>query len=364
MSTNSRSDRGRCIYRPLSSYVVIDAETTGLDPERNRIIELAAVRVVRNEVVDTFSSLVNPEIEISDFISNLTGITNDMLSGAPDISDILPAFLDFVGSETVLGHNVSFDLGFLYEACAANGFCFSNNFSDTMRWSRKLYPDHRHHRLSDLVERLGVKVDGSHRALADAMATHECYQRMMRDYADIRALESDAVLFPSAPPVDDVPVVDPVRDDILIDTRASFCSEFPRFLLGSVLIWFAWLLFDIQYNPFYLPLFWSAVLFASFFVAPLIRAKNTHITVTTRRLSARCGTLRRTTVDFPLSHVIGVSVSSGFWGRMFGTGDISISTPGKTYSFRGIYRAEHVRDMLLHQISVCSARQEVIYHAP
>ena len=143
---------GRVVSRPLSNYVVIDVETTGLDPEKDRIIELAAVRVVRNEVVDTFSSLVNPDFEISGFISNLTGITNDMLADAPRIQDILPTYLDFIGDAVVLGHNVVFDVKFLHCACMR---CFSdgfpNNFADTLRWSRRLFPEYRSHKLKDLI---------------------------------------------------------------------------------------------------------------------------------------------------------------------------------------------------------------------
>lgn len=172
----ARTEKGKSMLDLLDSYTVIDLETTGLDPLYDSIIELAAIHVENGRIVEQFSSLVNPGYEIDDFITELTGITNEMLASAPSIDSILPSFLDFVGAGTILGHNVNFDVNFLYTACErqlSKPFC--NDFIDTMRFSRRLFPAERHHRLIDLVQRFGLGDTEEHRALSDALQTHECY---------------------------------------------------------------------------------------------------------------------------------------------------------------------------------------------
>ena len=165
----------------LPDYVVLDLETTGLSPERDEIIEIGAVRAERGELTGAFSQLVNPGFPVSGFITNLTGIGNAMLAGAPGLDEVLPQFLRFVGGSVVVGHNVSFDLGFLDAACRRRlGVSFANDYVDTMRLSRRLFPQYRHHRLCDLTERFGVEAPVSHRALADVLQTRDCYEYMRR----------------------------------------------------------------------------------------------------------------------------------------------------------------------------------------
>jgi len=172
---------GRCRMEFLSDYVALDLETTGLNPYRDGIIELGAVRVCGGELADAFSQLVNPGFPVSGFITGLTGISNRMLADAPMLEEVLPAFMRFVGGSVVLGHNVRFDIGFLNAACRRLlGTGFANDYVDTMRLSRRLFPEYRHHRLCDLAERFGVESDTSHRALADVLQTHGCYEYMRR----------------------------------------------------------------------------------------------------------------------------------------------------------------------------------------
>ncbi len=183
MAQNTRPHKGASIIATLHDYVVIDLETTGLDPRLDSIIEIAAIRVVGGEIVSQYQTLINPGIEISNFIASLTGITSDMLSGAPAIADALPEFIDYVGQSTVIGHNVNFDINFIYDNCISIlDVPFVNNYLDTMRLSRRLYVDCAHHRLCDLVERCRVDGDIDHRALSDAIKTNACYTHM-RDYA-------------------------------------------------------------------------------------------------------------------------------------------------------------------------------------
>lgn len=176
----AREFKGTSLLEALDDYIVLDLETTGLDPTYDNIIEIAAVRIEDGNVVEQFESLINPGYAISGFITDLTGITNDMLADAPNIADVLPWFLSFVGEHIIIAHNANFDVNFLYEACRrlpspAN---FSNDFIDTMRLSRRLFPQHRHHRLGDLTERFGIEGVIEHRALSDVVKTNQCYVHM------------------------------------------------------------------------------------------------------------------------------------------------------------------------------------------
>ncbi|MDP4152092.1 MAG: exonuclease domain-containing protein [Bacillota bacterium] len=180
IKTESRSKKGISLLEVCENYVVLDLETTGLDPSYDDIIEVAALRIENNEIVGQYQSLVNPGYKISEFISNLTGITNEMLSKAPHIQDVLKQFIDFIGDSIVVGHNANFDINFLYDNCSRNfDMLFKNNFIDTMRLSRRLFKKETHHRLSDLVMRFGIGPTIEHRALNDAHQTHECYQYML-----------------------------------------------------------------------------------------------------------------------------------------------------------------------------------------
>ncbi|MCH5287346.1 MAG: hypothetical protein J1E43_07985 [Christensenellaceae bacterium] len=168
----------RDILQPAHDYVVLDLETTGLDPCKDWIIDIGAVRVRGGEVVDTFTTLVKPPVEISGFITGLTGITNDMVQDAPDETEALPLLRDFLGSDPVLGHNVTFDIRFVRQA--SERLCltpFLNEYIDTLRISQRLYPNIRH-RLSDLIEYLGVGDVVAHRALSDVLQTKAVYDAM------------------------------------------------------------------------------------------------------------------------------------------------------------------------------------------
>lgn len=175
-------NKGRSILTELSDYVVIDLETTGLDPKFDEIIELGAVKIQDGQIIDTFEQLIKPSFEIDEFITELTGISNDMLATAPCISEILPRFLDFVGDSVVIGHNVNFDINFIYDSCLSLlQREFGNDFLDTMRLARRLLPDLKHHRLKDLKKYYAINVEKEHRGLADCLATFELYHRLIND---------------------------------------------------------------------------------------------------------------------------------------------------------------------------------------
>ena len=101
-------------------YVVIDIETTGLNPVKDHIIEISALRYRANRKVDEFVTLVAPGVIIPDFITRLTGITDDMLQKAPNVAEAAGAFMDYIGDDIIVGYNVTFDLAFLNEAVSVH----------------------------------------------------------------------------------------------------------------------------------------------------------------------------------------------------------------------------------------------------
>ena len=156
----------------VKDYCVLDTETTGLSAYYDEIIEIGLIRVRDDVVVDSFSQLIQPKHEINEFITELTGITNEMLEGMPSIIDVREEVLSFIGNDILLGHNTSFDIRFLSEGFETK---ISNLYMDTMQFCRKVYPELKHHRLIDMTNYLGL-TNNEHRALADCISTKElCY---------------------------------------------------------------------------------------------------------------------------------------------------------------------------------------------
>lgn len=173
---NERTNKGKSLIAFPDTYAVIDIETTGLDPNYDEIIEIAAVKVKEGAIIDTFQTLVKPQdSEIDDFIEDLTGITSEMLIDAPSFNDICSDFLTFIGDNILIGHNVNFDINFLYDA---SGGKLTNSFVDTMRISRRILTALKHHRLKDIANYYKISTDGSHRSLADCQITNACYNAL------------------------------------------------------------------------------------------------------------------------------------------------------------------------------------------
>lgn len=112
---DKRPLKGNSLLDFPNDYVVLDIETTGLDPDYDDIIEISAMKCVADEPIDAFSTLIKAPFGVSDFITDFTGITNEMLADAPAISDIFPQFLEFLSDNIIIGHNVNFDVNFLYD---------------------------------------------------------------------------------------------------------------------------------------------------------------------------------------------------------------------------------------------------------
>lgn len=176
-----RDYKGKSIICLPDEYVVIDIETTGLDVQYCDIIEIAAINIKNSFVINSFNSLVKPDCfcGIDDYITELTGITDEMLYNAPSLYEVIPQFNNFIGSNILLGHNISFDINFLYDAFVdVLDIPLNNDFIDTMRFSRKLFRDSKHHRLCDTAMICGVEYIGAHRALNDCNITFSCFDKM------------------------------------------------------------------------------------------------------------------------------------------------------------------------------------------
>lgn len=189
-----KREKGQSLVEFADDYVVIDIETTGLDAVYDDIIELSAVRFINNIETDRFSSLVNLDWEIPSYITEITGITNEMLETAPNLKDVLPKYLDFLGDSILVGHNVNFDINFIYDKAEELGIKFKNDYIDTLRFARKLLKELKNHRLATVKEYFGITSESAHRALPDCIATHECYlklkNRALSDYENLEAFSA------------------------------------------------------------------------------------------------------------------------------------------------------------------------------
>ena len=160
-------------------FAVFDIETTGLEAEKDKITEIGAVKIKNGTVTDAFSTFVNPGIYIPEFITKLTGITDEMVKDAPDTEKALDGFSEFVGGLPVVAHNASFDTGFIKYNVKKYGRKFGNAAIDTLQLSRSLFPELGKYKLNIVARHLGVKLENHHRAVDDAGATAHIFIKCM-----------------------------------------------------------------------------------------------------------------------------------------------------------------------------------------
>ena len=175
----------------LPSYVLLDLETTGIDPVHDRITEIAAIRVDDGAVTRRWESLVNPGQPISPFIQKLTGITNAMAGKAPDFQRVLPDLLALLDGAVLVAHNVRFDHGFLKHAIARTGATLCVDTLCTVRLSRRLYPRATGHGLDAIMRRHGLSTTARHRAMGDVELLH-AWLRVARDDLGAQTLQTAA----------------------------------------------------------------------------------------------------------------------------------------------------------------------------
>ena len=161
------------------TYVVFDLETTGFSPIKDKIIEIGAVKVENGVITDKFSTFVNPKVPIPFEITNLTGITDDMVMEAPDIETILPQFLEFVGDAVLVAHNASFDVSFIEQNCRYQDITPDFTSVDTVAMARILLPTLSKFKLNVVANALHISLENHHRAVDDAGATAEIFVKFV-----------------------------------------------------------------------------------------------------------------------------------------------------------------------------------------
>lgn len=161
-----------------NEYVVFDVETTGLEPTKDEIIELSAVKIIKGEICESFSVLINPEYDLPPKIVEITGITDEMLKGCYTIGEVIGDFYKFTRGAVLVAHNAPFDMGFLTIAGRKNKYDFDNDYLDTLAMARQSLKL-RHNDLTSVCNHLKITFTGAHRALNDALATAKVFIELM-----------------------------------------------------------------------------------------------------------------------------------------------------------------------------------------
>lgn len=166
------------------TYCVFDLETTGFDPEKqDKITEIAICKVKNGEIIDEYTTFINPERNIPLNVQELTHITDEMVKDAPTIEQALPEILDFIEGSTLVAHNSDFDINFMNYFITKNGYKdrFNNLIIDTLMVAKELYYYLPNKKLGTIVEDLGIELEGAHRAINDTRATAKMFIRMAED---------------------------------------------------------------------------------------------------------------------------------------------------------------------------------------
>lgn len=162
----------------LKSYIAFDVETTGLNPQINEIIEIGALKVRNGQVEERFIEFIRPEERISDTITNLTGITNEMVADARSGAEVISDFLTFCEDDVLIGHNVGFDYSFMKTGASRCGLSFEKSGIDTLKIAQTTLASLPSKSLSDLCTYYQIENKSAHRAYHDALATAKLYQTL------------------------------------------------------------------------------------------------------------------------------------------------------------------------------------------
>lgn len=175
--------RGKLLRDYVANYTVFDLETTGIRPDYDSIIEISAVKVVNGKVTDTFSSLINPGRRIPYGATAVNGISDEMVANKPELDIVFPKFVEFIGEDVLVGHNIhSFDMKFIWRAAEELfGQTVSNDYIDTLPIARRCLPQLSHHKLVDISSYYRISTEGAHRALNDCMMNQQCFELMIKE---------------------------------------------------------------------------------------------------------------------------------------------------------------------------------------
>ena len=173
-----------------ATFVCLDCETTGLDPQADRIIEVAAVKFRFDETLESFETLIDPESPISSSSIEIHHITDEMVRGKPKISEVLPELLRLIGNHTIVGHGIGLDIAFLCEAAKKTSIpckLASNPLLDTLRMAR-LYGESPTNSLEKLREHFNIASEGAHRAMSDVIVNIEVFKFLCSSYKTLEQI--------------------------------------------------------------------------------------------------------------------------------------------------------------------------------
>ncbi|WP_423364461.1 PolC-type DNA polymerase III [Mycoplasma sp. P36-A1] len=163
----------------ISNYTVVDIETTGFNKNSDEIIEIAALKVRNNVITEQFQQLINPQVLIKKNITDLTGINNEMVKDMPDKYVTVMKLKDFIEDDIILGHNISFDLGFICTTLKELDLSLNNDSVDTLNISRKIISNIENYKLTTLRSYFKIENE-AHRALEDCIATKKIYDELIK----------------------------------------------------------------------------------------------------------------------------------------------------------------------------------------
>ncbi len=189
-------------------YVVFDIETTGLSPNNDKITEIGAVKIKDGKIVSEYSQLINPERKIPKKISQITGITDEMVYNKPTIKEVLPDFIKFINDSVLVAHNSSFDMGFITKQLKQLdcNLTINNAVLDTLQLTRELFTNLKSHKLNKVADYLDINLKNHHRAVDDSKATAEIFlkclsilkEKGVKKLEDVNSLFSKNINYKSA----------------------------------------------------------------------------------------------------------------------------------------------------------------------
>lgn len=190
----------------MNHYVVLDIETTGTHPIRNEIIEIGAVYVENGKPVKSFNQLVCPNEAISEYITSITGIDDEMVKEAPPIEEVMPRFIEFCKDAPLIGHNIIlFDYRMLKAKAVKLGYAFEKMGLDTLMISRKMLKALPSRKLGALCTHYNIHLEHAHRAYDDAYATFELFRHLQNEFESV-----EPSLFVPEPMIWEMPKWEPV----------------------------------------------------------------------------------------------------------------------------------------------------------
>ncbi|GFI17653.1 MAG: DNA polymerase III subunit epsilon [Lachnospiraceae bacterium] len=226
-------NKGRRLNDYLKDYVVFDLETTGINQNVDKIVEISAVKVCGHEIVGEYSTLVNPCMHIPAAATAVNGITDEMVADAPGIKEAVEGFVAFIGDSVLVGHNIhTFDTNFIYDAVWEEmGKELKNNYIDTLYMARRCLPMLSHHKLTDVASYFQIETKGAHRALFDCIMNQKCYEEIGRLFLEMKKAEKEKQKNGGGENEDDGSC--PSCGGLLVKRKGRYgyfygCEEFPR----------------------------------------------------------------------------------------------------------------------------------------